>query len=80
MDDRIESRTRLFPSIGFAGVVIKKRYGPHELERKISMDMIVPEEGILVVDSSFFPPGGKWKFDDEEKPEWDGPHRIHVVK
>jgi len=67
-------------TVGFAGVVIKQRYGPHDLMKNISMNLIVNEEGILVFDSSFFPPGGKWKYDNNEKPVWGGPYKFKVVK
>ena len=67
-------------TVGFAGVVIKQRYKPHDLLKNISMDLIVNEEGTLVFDSSFFPPGGKWKYDNNEIPAWGGPYKFKVVK
>ena len=67
-------------TVGFAGVVIKQRYKPHDLMKNISLDLMVNEEGILVFDSSFFPPGGKWKYDNNEKPVWSGPYKFKVVK
>ena len=71
---------KLPDTIGFAGVVIKQRYEPHDLAKNISLDLIVNEPGVLVFDSSFFPPGGKWKYDNNEKPAWGGPYRFKVVK
>ncbi|MDD3732342.1 MAG: hypothetical protein PHU88_08215 [candidate division Zixibacteria bacterium] len=71
---------KLPDTIGFAGVVIKQRYNPHPLQKNISIDLIVPEEGTLVFDSSFFPPGGKWKYDNNERPAWGGPYKFKVIK
>jgi len=67
-------------TIGFAGVVFKQRYGPNDLQKQISMDLIIEETGVLMFDSSFFPPGGKWKYDNDEKPAWGGALKINVVK
>jgi hypothetical protein len=67
-------------TVGFAAIVIKKRWHPHELMKGLSMDLIVPEPGTLVVDSTFFPPGGDWMYDNEELPQWGGPYRFKVVE
>lgn len=73
--------------IGFGGIAIKQGY-KKELKptKKLSFEMIIPDTGILVVDSQFFPPGGGWFYaypNDEHKPlspTWDGPHVYKVVK
>ena len=67
-------------TIGFGGAVVKKRYKPHPKQKVLSFDIIVPDTGILVIDSSFFPPGGYWKFGPEGRPTWAGPYRFRVVK
>ncbi len=67
-------------TVGLVGIVIKKRWQPHDLEKKISINFIVPDPGTLSVDSTFFPPGGKWMYDNNEKPGWDGPYTFKVVK
>lgn len=72
--------------IGFGGLAIKKSFNPQELGKVMSIELIVNEIGTLVVDSSFYPPGGKWIFASPpdkappEAPEWDGPYRYKVVK
>ncbi|MBU0983611.1 MAG: hypothetical protein KKA42_07060 [candidate division Zixibacteria bacterium] len=71
---------KLPDQIGFGGAVVKKQYGPHELTKVLSFDIIVPEAGTIVIDSAFFPPGGYWKFGSGEKMTWDGPHTYKVVK
>ncbi len=72
-------------TIGFGGAVVKQRYLPHPKQKVLSMEMIVPTPGTLTIDSTFFPPGGKWKFGTPnpnivEKPEWRGPYIFKVVK
>jgi len=67
-------------TIGFAGIVIKKRWQPQELTKQLSWDVIVPDTGTIVVDSTFFPPGGDWMYDNEELPGWEGPYEFKVVK
>ena len=67
-------------TIGFAGIVIKKRWQPQESQHQLSLDIIVPEPGTITVDSTFFPPGGDWMYDNEELPDWGGPYTIKVVK
>ena len=70
-------------TIGFGGVCIKQAYNPHEKMRCLSWDMVVPNEGTFVVDSSFWPPSGIWIFagDDQASraPAWGGPRKIKVV-
>ena len=72
--------------IGFGGVSVRGKYEPTELKKVISIDLIVPESGTLVIDSAFFPPGGKWLFASPQKiaepetPQWGGPYKITVVK
>lgn len=73
-------------TIGFGGLCIKKRYNAHELEKKISLNMQFPEPGTVVIDSCFFPPGGKWLFAAPEgigpslAPTWSGPYKYKVIK
>jgi len=71
-------------TVGFGGFVIKHHYGPHEKIKVLSWDIIVPDPGTLVVDSSFFPPGGKWSIVHTERtevpPVWHGPYKFTVVK
>jgi hypothetical protein len=67
-------------TVGFAGIVIKKRWQPQELAKQLSIDIIVPDTGTLVIDSTYFPPGGDWMYDNEERPGWEGPYKLKVVK
>jgi hypothetical protein len=67
-------------TIGFAGIVIKKRWQPQDLQKQLSITFMMPDTGTVVVDSSFFPPGGDWMYDNNDKPEWGGPYKIKVVK
>ena len=71
--------------LGFGGLCIKKEYKPHDLAKVLSFEMIVPEPGIITIDSSFFPPGGAWMFSAPpparaEEPKWLGPYTFKVVK
>jgi len=70
-------------TIGFGGVCIKQAYNPHEKQKCISLELVVPTEGTLVVDSSFWPPSGIWVFagDDQSarSPKWQGPYKFKVV-
>jgi len=70
--------------VGFGGLVIKNRYGPHEKQKVLSWEVMFPEEGEVVIDSSFFPPGGIWTVVDpnegEIPPKWHGPYKFTVVK
>jgi hypothetical protein len=71
--------------IGFAGAVAKQRYKAHEEMKVLSMGIMVPTEGTIVVDSQFFPPGGYWKWvpgetKEGDMPAWKGPYSWKVVK
>ena len=67
--------------IGFGGVCKNKEYKPHSRAKNISIEMIIDETGTIVVDSSFFPPSGKWMFSPPSvTPEWGGPYQFKVVK
>ncbi|HKK20250.1 MAG TPA: hypothetical protein VJ983_02175 [candidate division Zixibacteria bacterium] len=67
--------------MGFGGVTVKKRYKPHPIEKKLSMTMKFPEPGTIYVDSSYFPPTGKWLFAiPNTRPKWGGPYKFTVVK
>jgi len=77
---------KLPETIGFGGLSVKSRYTAHKAERKLSFDIIVPQAGVLVIDSSFFPPGGKWLFSAPARigpslgPEWGGPYKFNVIQ
>lgn len=71
---------KLPDTIGFGGVAVRTMYEPHDAQKVISWSAKVMGEGTLVVDSSFFPPGGYWKYGNEEKPAWGGPYTFKVVK
>ncbi len=71
--------------LGFGGLCIKKDYLPHKLAKVLSFDMIVPDTGMITIDSSFFPPGGRWMFSAPppgraEEPQWGGPYSFRVIK
>jgi hypothetical protein len=73
--------------IGFGAVAVKQGYKPEaEMTHKLSIEMIVPTPGTLIVDSAFFPPGGEWIFASPEyiakpvTPKWSGPYKFSVVK
>jgi len=70
--------------LGFGGLCIKKDYLPHDLVKVLSFEIIVPEAGMITIDSSFFPPGGKWMFaaspGPAEVPKWGGPYTFKVIK
>lgn len=73
-------------TIGFGGLAVKKQYKAHQPERKLSFEILVPEAGVLVIDTAFFPPGGKWLFSAPARlgpslaPHWGGPYEFKVVK
>lgn len=71
-----------FPELlGFGGISTKTFYEPHEAAKKLSFDLLINEEGQFLIDSSFFPPSGKWLFvPPESPPVWRGPYLFHVVK
>ncbi|MFQ5453865.1 MAG: hypothetical protein ACE5D6_06730 [Candidatus Zixiibacteriota bacterium] len=67
--------------IGFGGLSIKKGYSPHELAKNLSIEMQFNETGSVIVDSTFFPPSGKWMFAPPTYiPQWEGPYTFKVVK
>lgn len=71
--------------VGFGSFCVQKEYKPHELHKCLSLDIIVPEPGIITFDSSFYPPGGTWVFAGPKpsastKPDWGGPYNFTVVK
>lgn len=76
---------KLPDQIGFMTHIFKNVYKPHPLEKAYSIDIEVPTPGTLVVDSAFFPPGGRWIMVTQAElppdvPEWKGPYRFKVVK
>ncbi|UCE25864.1 MAG: hypothetical protein JSU74_07425 [Candidatus Zixiibacteriota bacterium] len=67
--------------VGFGGLAAFKKYMPHDRLKTMSWDMSVDSPGTLVVDSSFFPPGGLWVFGQPKHiPEWGGPYIYLVVE
>jgi len=70
--------------IGFGGLRVKNVYNKHEKKKVLSWTMIVPEAGTILIDSSFFKPGGIWAVVGpdgvEVTPGWDGPHVFKVVE
>ena len=72
---------RLPELIGFGGICVNQNYDPQETTRHLSIELIVDEPGMLVIDSSYFPPTGTWMFaPPEHKPAWGGPYKFKVVK
>ncbi len=73
-------------TLGFGGLSVKKRYTAHKAEKKLSFEIMVPEPGTLVIDSSFYPPGGKWLYSAPARigstisPDWNGPYQFKVIK
>lgn len=73
-------------TIGLGGLSIKKGYYSEKVSKKMSFNIMVPEAGTLVIDSAYFPPGGKWLFSSPprvapaESPMWGGPYKFKVVK
>lgn len=71
-------------TIGFIEAVAKKTYGPHKDMKVASITAIFSEPGTLMVDSTFYPPGGSWKIilgDRKDAfPAWKGPYKWKVVK
>ena len=72
--------------LGFWGLSIKRHFPPMELKKVISINLNIVDTGSLVVDSVYFPPGGKWMFSSPAdiaapvEPDWDGPYSFKVVK
>ena len=73
-------------TLGFGALCNQNEYLPHELEKKLSFEIIVPFPGTLVVDSSFYPPGGTWLYSSPPNtipshvPEWKGPYEFKVIE
>ena len=71
-------------TIGFGGFVVKNRYGAHDKKKVLSWAMVVQQAGTIMVDSSFFRPGGIWGIVGpdavEMKPVWRGPYKFKVVE
>lgn len=68
-------------TLGFGGICVKSSYAPHPLQKNLSFELIFPEAGAIVVDSSYWPPGGQWLFAlPEHHPVWKGPYKFTVVK
>ncbi len=72
-------------TLGFGGLCVKKEYTPHDMMKVLSFEIIVPDAGKLTIDSSYFPPGGRWMFAPSppgniEEPKWYGPYIFNVVK
>lgn len=67
--------------VGFWGLCIKRVLPPLESTKAFSIRVIVPDTGILVVDSSYFPPAGSWLYaPPAHAPAWSGPYSFKVVK
>ena len=71
--------------LGFMAHILKKKYVKHEEMKAYSIDVVVPNPGTLVVDSSFFGSGGVWMMVTEPTqephcPSWKGPYKFKVVK
>jgi len=72
--------------LGFGGICNKQKYLAHDWEKKLSFELIVDQPGTLVVDSSFYPPGGKWLYAsppgtiEAHEPSWGGPYVFKVIE
>ncbi|MFH1686617.1 MAG: hypothetical protein ABIE70_03745 [bacterium] len=72
--------------LGIGALSNQKSYDPHELEKKLSFELLIPQAGTLVIDSAFYPPGGKWLYSSpvdvapSHVPAWGGPYTYKVVK
>lgn len=76
---------KLPDTMGIMTMVFGKIWKPQPVQKCYSIDIIVPTAGLIAVDSSFFPPGGRWMMVTEaNKPEhfptWKGPYKYKVVK
>ena len=71
-------------TLGFGGLRAKIEYNAHPRKKVLSWTMIVPEAGQIVVDSSFYRPGGVWAVADpdgnEIPPVWKGPYKFTVIQ
>ncbi len=71
--------------MGFMMHVFKKRWDKMPETKAYSIQFVVPEAGMLKVDSCFFPPAGRWIATTEKAivsdvPKWGGPYKFRVVK
>ncbi len=71
--------------IGFGGLSVQQEYKPHPKEKVLSFELIADSPGTIVVDSSYYPPGGRWLFATpvpgaSADPTFDGALKITVVK
>jgi hypothetical protein len=71
-------------TIGFGGLRAKVQYDAHPRKKVLSWTMVVPEAGQIMVDSTFYRPGGVWAIADpsgnEIPPVWKGPYKFTVIK
>ena len=70
--------------LGFGGLRVKNVYNEHENKKVLSWTMIVPEPGVIAIDSSFYKPGGIWAVVGpdgvEVAPAWGGPYVFQVIE
>lgn len=69
--------------IGFGGISASPNnvYAKQEWGKNISIDLIFDQPGTIKIDSSYFPPSGKWMFAPPETfPTWGGPYEFKVVE
>ena len=75
---------KLADTIGLGGICIKKSYEAHEKQKQLSLDLMIPTVGTFVIDSSYWPPSGKWLYagpnQSSHMPKWGGPYKFKVVK
>jgi len=71
-------------TLGFGGLRAKIEYGPHPKKKVLSWTMVVPQAGMIQIDSTFFRPGGVWAVVGPEgvevPPVWGGPYEFKVVE
>ena len=71
-------------TIGFGGLRGQVKYDAHPKKKVLSWTMVVQQVGQLMVDSTFFRPGGIWAVADpggnEIPPVWHGPYKFTVVE
>lgn len=71
--------------IGFGGLCIQQEYSPHDIQKVLSFTLVAPDAGTVVVDSAFYPPGGRWLFATPSpaaahEPDFGGALTFKVVK
>ncbi len=75
---------KLPDTVGFGGLRAKIEYTAHPKKKVLSMTILVPEAGVIVVDSSFYRPGGIWVIatpdGKEVPPVWKGPYKFKVIQ